>query len=80
MNKFDFIFGSKILTFNFFLFYLKTEECNSDVCSTTSCLNGGRCIATSPDKGICLCPLGYAGNHCEIGNFFILLILFIFLI
>ncbi|RWS26017.1 Pikachurin-like protein [Leptotrombidium deliense] len=44
------------------------EECNADICSHTLCLNGGQCFAKSPDKGICLCPLGFAGTQCEIGE------------
>ncbi|CAG2107760.1 unnamed protein product [Medioppia subpectinata] len=33
------------------------EMCTSDVCNKISCLNNGQCVALSPDKGICLCPL-----------------------
>ena len=29
------------------------------------CLNGGTC---SNDYGYCLCPLGYSGQFCEIGE------------
>ncbi|XP_074593031.1 pikachurin-like [Brevipalpus obovatus] len=47
------------------------DECNAGVCSNTYCMNGGQCVATSPDKGICLCPLGFAGNNCESKSQFI---------
>jgi hypothetical protein len=49
-----------------------TEECGSDVCSRTTCQNGGQCVASSPDKGICLCPLGFGGINCELGKDFLL--------
>ncbi|KFM59874.1 Pikachurin, partial [Stegodyphus mimosarum] len=41
------------------------EECSADVCSKVTCLNGGQCVATSPDYGVCLCPLGFVGDQCE---------------
>ena len=44
----------------------RAEECGSDVCTKMSCLNGGQCVASSPDRGICLCPLGFGGVSCEL--------------
>ncbi|XP_015907469.1 pikachurin [Parasteatoda tepidariorum] len=41
------------------------DECSADVCSKVICLNGGQCVAASPDYGVCLCPLGYIGDKCE---------------
>ncbi|MEI8278793.1 MAG: calcium-binding EGF-like domain-containing protein, partial [Bacteroidota bacterium] len=31
-----------------------------DSCSGVSCLNSGSCV-----NGICNCPSGYVGSHCE---------------
>ncbi|XP_064476883.1 pikachurin-like [Ornithodoros turicata] len=41
------------------------EECGGDVCSRMQCQNGGQCVTTSPDRGVCLCALGFAGPTCE---------------
>ncbi|GFU18607.1 hypothetical protein NPIL_372691 [Nephila pilipes] len=41
------------------------DECSADVCSQVTCLNGGQCVAASPDYGVCLCPLGFIGDKCE---------------
>ncbi|KAF8791124.1 pikachurin-like [Argiope bruennichi] len=41
------------------------DECSADVCSKVTCLNGGQCVAASPDYGVCLCPLGFIGDKCE---------------
>lgn len=41
------------------------DECSADVCSKVTCLNGGQCVAASPDYGVCLCPLGFVGDQCE---------------
>lgn len=38
----------------------KKEDSNTDLCNGVSCLNGGNCI-----NGICNCPTGYTGVHCE---------------
>ncbi|XP_076319597.1 pikachurin-like isoform X2 [Tachypleus tridentatus] len=40
-------------------------ECSADVCNKVTCLHGGQCVAESLNHGICLCPLGYAGDFCE---------------
>uniref|UniRef100_A0A8C7XTQ6 Neurogenic locus notch homolog protein 1 n=1 Tax=Oryzias sinensis TaxID=183150 RepID=A0A8C7XTQ6_9TELE len=32
---------------------------------TESCLNGGRCVATSSGNGECRCPSDYIGNRCQ---------------
>jgi len=37
------------------------SSCIKDKCKDVSCQNGGSC-----SKGVCLCPLGYTGNRCEI--------------
>lgn len=41
------------------------EECGGDVCSRIQCQNGGQCVARSPDRGDCLCALGFTGPTCE---------------
>lgn len=35
-------------------------NCKKDPCEHAVCLNGGNCI-----EGVCECPSGYAGEHCE---------------
>lgn len=42
-----------------------SEECTADRCSRVPCQHGGKCL-TSEDTAICLCPLGFAGDLCEI--------------
>ena len=49
-------------------------DCMSD-CAT--CYNGGICEETS---GVCVCPPGFQGDHCEIGRLLHLLTLFVLLI
>lgn len=47
-----------------FLFGFITEECIGDRCGRYPCRNGGKCL--SSDQGaICLCPLGFGGDLCE---------------
>lgn len=35
--------------------------CHKDKCKSVECMNEGSC-----DGGICTCPVGYEGDHCEI--------------
>ncbi|XP_035381867.1 pikachurin [Electrophorus electricus] len=42
-------------------------ECNNSVCDEVNCVNGGVCFPTRADSCICLCPLGFRGDHCEEG-------------
>lgn len=42
-----------------------TEECTADRCSRVPCQHGGKCL-TNEDTAVCLCPLGFAGDLCEI--------------
>lgn len=44
---------------------LDVEECNIDGCSQITCLNGGKCVTTTPEEGVCVCALGYTGDICE---------------
>ncbi|XP_044264183.1 pikachurin [Tribolium madens] len=41
------------------------EECTADRCSRVPCQHGGKCL-TSEDSAVCLCPLGFSGDLCEI--------------
>lgn len=41
-----------------------TEECTIDRCEQYPCQHGGKCVPS--DQGICLCPLGFAGDLCEL--------------
>lgn len=41
-------------------------ECSAEVCNNVECNNGGKCIANSADSALCLCPLGFVGDYCEI--------------
>lgn len=56
------IFNSKILPI---LIFVSAEECTADRCSRVPCQHGGKCL-TSEDSAICLCPLGFSGDLCEI--------------
>lgn len=40
------------------------EECGRDVCSDIACQNGGQCVTSAPEHGICLCPVGFGGPKC----------------
>lgn len=44
---------------------LFAEECTADRCSRVPCQHGGKCL-TSDESAVCLCPLGFAGDLCEI--------------
>nr|XP_015836790.1 PREDICTED: pikachurin [Tribolium castaneum] len=41
------------------------EECTADRCSRVPCQHGGKCL-TSEESAVCLCPLGFSGDLCEI--------------
>ncbi|XP_050295115.1 pikachurin [Anthonomus grandis grandis] len=41
------------------------EECTADKCSKVPCQHGGKCL-TSESSAVCLCPLGFSGDLCEI--------------
>ncbi|XP_060522277.1 pikachurin [Cylas formicarius] len=41
------------------------EECTADRCSRVPCQHGGKCL-TSETSAVCLCPLGFSGDLCEI--------------
>ncbi|CAH2010765.1 unnamed protein product [Acanthoscelides obtectus] len=41
------------------------EECTADRCSRVPCQHGGKCL-TSDSSAVCLCPLGFSGDLCEI--------------
>lgn len=41
------------------------EECTADRCSRVPCQHGGKCL-TNEDSAVCLCPLGFSGDLCEI--------------
>ncbi|XP_037954397.1 uncharacterized protein LOC119684428 [Teleopsis dalmanni] len=41
------------------------DDCISDKCYTYPCQHGGKCLPS--DQGaVCLCPIGYVGDLCEI--------------
>uniref|UniRef100_A0A182PTF0 EGF-like domain-containing protein n=1 Tax=Anopheles epiroticus TaxID=199890 RepID=A0A182PTF0_9DIPT len=42
----------------------RAEECITDRCSRYPCQHGGKCLP-SDDGAICLCPLGFGGDLCE---------------
>lgn len=47
------------------MLYYITEECTADRCSRVPCQHGGKCL-TSEESAVCLCPLGFSGDLCEI--------------
>lgn len=50
------------LFFSFSIFF--PDECTTDRCGRDPCRHGGKCLPS--DQGaICLCPLGYGGDLCE---------------
>ena len=44
-------------------------QCNSDACNQVNCLNGGHCALRDSQK-VCICPLGYTGEFCEIRKWY----------
>ncbi|CAN8010414.1 unnamed protein product, partial [Ixodes pacificus] len=44
---------------------IDVDDCGGDACSRVVCQNGGQCIATGAERGVCLCALGFAGSSCE---------------
>ncbi|CAD7077010.1 unnamed protein product [Hermetia illucens] len=46
------------------LFLRFSEDCTTDKCVKYPCQHGGKCLPS--DQGaVCLCPLGYGGDLCE---------------
>lgn len=44
---------------------LSLEDCSTDKCVRYPCQHGGKCLPS--DQGaVCLCPLGFVGDLCEI--------------
>lgn len=42
-----------------------TEDCVTDKCFKYPCQHGGKCLPS--DQGaVCLCPMGFVGDLCEI--------------
>lgn len=50
-----------------FIFCIKqiTEECKTDRCSRFPCHHGGKCLPSDEGSAVCLCPLGFGGDLCE---------------
>lgn len=49
---------------HFRFIFLISDECTTDRCGRDPCRHGGECLPS--DQGaICLCPLGYGGDLCE---------------
>lgn len=60
MNGF-FVLNCKLYIVSNIIF---TEECTTDRCGRYACHHGGKCLPS--DQGaICLCPLGFGGDLCE---------------
>lgn len=49
----------------FYIFFKLLGQCNSDACNRVNCLNGGHCALRDSQK-MCICPLGFTGEFCEI--------------
>lgn len=48
-----------------FISILLTEDCITDKCFKYPCQHGGKCLPS--DQGaVCLCPIGFVGDLCEI--------------
>ena len=44
-----------------------------DACLSNPCRNGGTCVERFGSH-TCTCPVGYEGHNCEIGIFFIIML------
>ena len=55
----------KLIKNNLIIYFsIIIEECTTDRCSRYPCRHGGKCLPS--DQGaICLCPLGFGGDLCE---------------
>lgn len=40
-------------------------ECTIDECQKKPCHHGGKCFNGPSQGSICLCPLGFGGDYCE---------------
>lgn len=48
------------------------DQCTSDACYHTTCLNGGHCALSDDNQKICICPLGFTGEYCEMQTEFLI--------
>lgn len=50
---------------NFVFISIIPEDCITDKCFKYPCQHGGKCLPS--DQGaVCLCPIGFVGDLCEI--------------
>ena len=40
-----------------------------------TCENDGKCMLTGMDSYVCSCKQGYSGDHCELGEIFVVIFL-----
>lgn len=53
------------IPFKILSIFFSTEDCITDKCFKYPCQHGGKCLPS--DQGaICLCPIGFVGDLCEI--------------
>ena len=41
----------------------------ADICDTAPCENGGTCIERTLYYYMCICPIGYIGEFCQVGRY-----------
>ena len=49
------------------------ENCEIDIdqCTSNPCMNGGTCRQLLGSGYSCLCEMGWYGEHCELGLFYL---------